>query len=302
MLAKDHLLYQYECIRPLGQGAFGAVYECYDHKKKALGSVFQNSRGLRTRTPGIINNPIIDSRNRSAVTSSGGPRARTFTDNSLATDGGESDTGEDGFALPMDTRLINPSDAALGSATVGFPLPKSVNSSRPATNIKGSSVKHVAVKIIRNRKRFTVQAESERDILKLIAQPPPAEIETEDNEAKHTEPSGSESLKEQVVWDETILAAASAAASKNWCIATLIDSFRFRNHTCFVFPLYGLNLFDYLKYTGFVGFSVEVVKSIAIQVLHCLVHLHKHKVIHCDLKPENIVFKYDYRTGVCVCV
>ena len=37
---------------------------------------------------------------------------------------------------------------------------------------------------------------------------------------------------------------------------------------------------------------MKVIKNMAIQLLICLRYLRKSKVIHCDLKPENIVLKY----------
>ena len=56
-------------------------------------------------------------------------------------------------------------------------------------------------------------------------------------------------------------------------IARLLSHFEFRGHHCLVFPLHGMNLFEYLKKKEFVGLPVGVVKKIDTQLLHCLVHL-----------------------------
>ena len=72
-------------------------------------------------------------------------------------------------------------------------------------------------------------------------------------------------------------------------IVRMLDTCYFRDHQCFVFELLHTDLFEHLKATGFVGFSTEKIKDYAVQVLRGLVFLEKHKIIHCDLKPENIV-------------
>lgn len=63
------------------------------------------------------------------------------------------------------------------------------------------------------------------------------------------------------------------APHANSSIARLLSHFEFRGHHCLVFPLHGMNLFEYLKKKEFVGLPVGVVKKIATQLLHCLVHL-----------------------------
>ena len=108
-----------------------------------------------------------------------------------------------------------------------------------------------AVKIIRNKKRFQQQAKIEIKIL---------------NRLKATE----------------------GGARAN-CIQ-ISETFEFRNHTCLVFPLYGLNLYEYLKAKGFRGCSMPFVRQVAIQLLDCLAFLSKQNIIHCDLKPGNILY------------
>ncbi|CAH8601122.1 unnamed protein product [Schistosoma intercalatum] len=108
----------------------------------------------------------------------------------------------------------------------------------------------VAIKIIRNKKRFHQQAQVEVDIL--------------------------ENLKK--------------ADYKNiHNIIHIRDHFTFRNHLCIVFDLLGSNLYDLLRKNDFRGFTIHSLKKITIKLLNCLCLLRKQGIIHCDLKPENIL-------------
>mmetsp|Transcript_36374 Transcript_36374/g.37050 ORF Transcript_36374/g.37050 Transcript_36374/m.37050 type:complete len:679 (-) Transcript_36374:132-2168(-) len=117
-----------------------------------------------------------------------------------------------------------------------------------------------AVKIIRNKKRFQQQARIEVKILNKL----------------HCE----------------------GGARAN-CIQ-IYDTFDFRGHTCLIFPLYGLNLYEYLKVKGFRGCSLPFVRQVAIQLLDCLSYLAKHNIIHCDLKPENILLKNEQKAQIVI--
>ena len=50
-----------------------------------------------------------------------------------------------------------------------------------------------------------------------------------------------------------------------------------------------MNLYEYIKQNNFSGVSEAFVKSIAFQLLTSVSFLQKHNIIHCDLKPENII-------------
>ena len=49
------------------------------------------------------------------------------------------------------------------------------------------------------------------------------------------------------------------------------------------------DLFEFLKENEFSGFQEETILEYAKQMLNCLVFLEERNIIHCDLKPENIV-------------
>ena len=63
----------------------------------------------------------------------------------------------------------------------------------------------------------------------------------------------------------------------------------FRNHQCFFFELLHCDLFEFLKENDFSGFQEETILEYTKQILKCLAFLEERNIIHCDLKPENIV-------------
>lgn len=69
----------------------------------------------------------------------------------------------------------------------------------------------------------------------------------------------------------------------------MLNHFVFRGHLCIVFELLSFNLYDLLKANGFKGFSHTLVRRFSVQVLKGLSFLKEHQIVHCDLKPENII-------------
>lgn len=108
----------------------------------------------------------------------------------------------------------------------------------------------VAVKIIRNKKRFHQQALIEVNLL--------------------------QKLKE---WDP----------QRRHSVVNFTQSFYFRGHLCISTELLGMNLYEFIKAHDFRGFSLKLIRRFTKQMLSTLVLLHAKKVIHCDLKPENIL-------------
>ena len=118
---------------------------------------------------------------------------------------------------------------------------------------------YIALKIVRNEKRFHRQAQEEIRIL--------------DNLRKTD--------KENTL-----------------NIIHMIDSFTFRNHICISFELLSMNLYELIKKNKFAGFSLQLVRKFTHSILQCLESLSKSKIIHCDLKPENILLKQQGRSGI----
>ncbi|KAK5944410.1 serine/threonine protein kinase, CMGC, dual-specificity [Knufia obscura] len=111
----------------------------------------------------------------------------------------------------------------------------------------------VAIKIIRNKKRFHQQALVEVDIL--------------------------QKLKE---WDPR----------KKHNVVNFDQSFYFRGHLCISTDLLDMNLYEFIKIHDFRGFSLKLIRRFTKQMLESLVLLHNKRVIHCDLKPENILLAH----------
>jgi len=119
----------------------------------------------------------------------------------------------------------------------------------------------VAIKIIKSKKPFALQARTEIELL--------------------------EALK-----------AADRDDANN--LVRLLEHFVFRGHQCLVFELLSYNLYELLKNTQFHGVSLNLVRKFAKQILHSLAFLARPDVaiIHCDLKPENILLRHPKRSAI----
>ncbi|XP_034935445.1 dual specificity tyrosine-phosphorylation-regulated kinase 2-like [Chelonus insularis] len=118
---------------------------------------------------------------------------------------------------------------------------------------------HVALKMVRNERRFHRQAQEEIRIL--------ANLRKQDK-------------------DNTMN------------IIHMFDSFTFRNHMCITFELLSINLYELIKKNKFQGFSLQLVRKFSHSLLQCLDALYKNKIIHCDMKPENVLLKQQGRSGI----
>ncbi|XP_036363387.1 dual specificity tyrosine-phosphorylation-regulated kinase 2-like [Octopus sinensis] len=118
---------------------------------------------------------------------------------------------------------------------------------------------HVALKMVRNEKRFHRQAQEEIRIL--------------------------EHLKKQ-------------DRDNSMNIVHMLEHFTFRNHICITFELLSMNLYELIKKNKFQGFTLQLVRKFAHSILQCLDSLHNNSIIHCDLKPENILLKQQGRSGI----
>ena len=117
----------------------------------------------------------------------------------------------------------------------------------------------VAIKIIRNKKRFHQQALIEVNLLTK--------------------------LKE---WDP----------DRRHSVVNFTQSFYFRGHLCISTELLGMNLYEFIKAHDFKGFSLKLIRRFTKQMLTSLVLLHAKKVIHCDLKPENILLVHPLNSEI----
>jgi len=81
-------------------------------------------------------------------------------------------------------------------------------------------------------------------------------------------------------------------------VVKLKTSFMFRRHICMVFELLSITLSDFIKTSGKKGVSQGLVRRFALQLVLSLQYLSSLNVIHCDLKPDNILLKDPRRSGI----
>lgn len=108
----------------------------------------------------------------------------------------------------------------------------------------------VAIKIVRNVKRYHESALIEADILKDVN--------------------------------------SRGGRGQSLC-AVLLRHFDLNGHCCLVFECLGRSLYDFMKTHGFKAFPLFCVRDFARQLLDVLDFIHSFGLIHTDLKPENIL-------------
>lgn len=72
----------------------------------------------------------------------------------------------------------------------------------------------------------------------------------------------------------------------------------FRKHLILSFEMLSMNLYEFIKMNNFQGVSVGLVRRFAIQLLVSLHFMKDHNIVHCDMKPENILLRKSNKSGI----
>lgn len=119
--------------------------------------------------------------------------------------------------------------------------------------------RYVAIKLIRNKRRFHHQALVEVKIMEHLTRADPDE--------QHY-------------------------------VVHMTDSFTFRSHLCVTMELLSINLYELIKANSFEGFSTTLIRRFTQQTLTCLALMRQSHIVHCDLKPENILLANPRRSEI----
>jgi len=74
-------------------------------------------------------------------------------------------------------------------------------------------------------------------------------------------------------------------------IIRLLYDFEWHHHLCLIFELMSVNLYELIKHQEFRGLPFATVRAFSRQLLDALVALAHLGVVHCDLKPENVLLE-----------
>lgn len=72
-------------------------------------------------------------------------------------------------------------------------------------------------------------------------------------------------------------------------LISIIDNFIFRSHICITFHLLPMNLYEYHKSKNYKALPSYLLKIFSEQILSGIKFFHNLGILHCDLKPENIM-------------
>ena len=83
-------------------------------------------------------------------------------------------------------------------------------------------------------------------------------------------------------------------------VVRILKVFDWQGHLVLVFELLSYNLYQLIKCTKYNGVSLDLVRKFGYQLLQVLqqLYIHDPPIIHCDIKPENILLKNQNRSGI----
>jgi len=108
----------------------------------------------------------------------------------------------------------------------------------------------VAIKVVRNVKKYCAEAKIEGEIIKAMNSLDPEQL---------------------------------------WHCVKMFEMFEFLGHMCLVFEPLGPSLYDFMKSRHHQPFIPKHVQLFSRQLLEALCFLHHNSLVHTDLKPENVL-------------
>jgi dual specificity tyrosine-phosphorylation-regulated kinase 2/3/4 len=106
-------------------------------------------------------------------------------------------------------------------------------------------------------------------------------------------------MLQQGMAEMSILDGLNAQEGANHLLK-IFDTFVFRGHVCATFELLGHDLYQLLKMNRFTGLPLRSVRIIGRQILRGLEFVHSQGIVHCDMKPENILLVPPSSLKVCI--